>query len=509
MPSARPRLVQEGTPLDQEDVANDGAYHRLDHHMEDAASNNNDRRGSNVLQQPRHDISSAPRSSSLALAAGMPAFRSTGSQLKINQVKTHSNRSHRYVVGQEDEMEIAKDHVGVDPYGHASNSHFNQNQHSDRHRSYYPSKALPHEKQIQDTSAAQLFGPVQTFQPVFHTATSNYAEPDSDKVTHHNRYSEGQIILPPSHSNAPETHSPYNSPMPIVQSHWSPSMAYENSYQNHIPPTATNTASAHLERQRPATSGRHHYRIGASEMEQALDEDDDIIERMYGIEDHSVKPPLIVIDGANLAFAYSEAMAGGSTAATSSLSYYKKQPQIEPNVHGIQVAVSYFQSAGCRVLVVLPTWWLRLKPRGGDAFDSNAKTQTPQLEILQELKAQGVLVTSPPKDDDDAYALTIARREDARARHASQQYQQGPSGFVLSNDMFRDAMARDTTGQLATWLTQGAIVGGVSYPGRISYAFCDMGSMDGYGDPELDVVPNPKHPIVMQIEAAIHQQFFK
>ncbi len=232
-----------------------------------------------------------------------------------------------------------------------------------------------------------------------------------------------------------------------------------------------------------------------------------MIERMYGIEDHSIKPPLVVIDGANVAYAYTEAMAGGG--GTTSLSYHKQSPQIEPDVHGIQVAVSYFQLAGCRVLVVLPTWWLRLKPRAGDVMDGNAKMQTPQLEILQQLKAQGVLVTSPPRDDDDAYALTIARREHVRARQAPQHYQQqGPSGFVLSNDMFRDAMERDATGQLATWLNQGSSNGTELFPGRISYAFCDMGTVDEYGDPELDIVPNPKHPLVRYIETSLqyHQQ---
>ena len=115
---------------------------------------------------------------------------------------------------------------------------------------------------------------------------------------------------------------------------------------------------------------------------------------------------------------------------------------------------------------------------------------TPQLEVLKDLKSQGLLVAAPPKDDDDAYALTIARREDTRAQH------RGGGGFVLSCDMFRDAINRDETTELRDWLTKGSGNG----PGRISFAFCDMGSYDDYGDREMDFVPNPRHPLIHWIE---------
>lgn len=117
--------------------------------------------------------------------------------------------------------------------------------------------------------------------------------------------------------------------------------------------------------------------------------------------------------------------------------------------------------------------------------------ETPHLEVLKDLKSRGLLVAAPPRDDDDAYALTIARREDNRSHNRG-----GGGGFVLSCDMFRDAVNRDAKGDLSEWLTRGSGNG----PGRISFAFCDMGSTDDYGDREMDFVPNPRHPLVAWIE---------
>lgn len=119
---------------------------------------------------------------------------------------------------------------------------------------------------------------------------------------------------------------------------------------------------------------------------------------------------------------------------------------------------------------------------------------TPQLEVLKDLKERGLLVASPPQDDDDAYALTIARREDARS-HAQGE---GGGGFVLSCDLFRDAVNRDMSGNLREWLSKDKVDG--SGQGRISFAFCDMGATDTYGDREMDFVPNPRHPLISWIE---------
>lgn len=212
-----------------------------------------------------------------------------------------------------------------------------------------------------------------------------------------------------------------------------------------------------------------------------------VTERMQGVQDLSIKTPLIVLDGANVAYAYAQ---------TVHATDYQRGRKMEPNVTGIRVAVDYFLQADLRVLVVLPASWFRSKPRPGDSNNnsSNANMMAERLEILHDLQQTGRIVSSPPTDDDDAYALTIAQREVARAAARNGQ---GP-GYVLSNDMFRDAAARDETGQVHDWLTHG--VSSETGPGRISFAFCDMGSRDDYGDLELDIVPNPRHPLVAWIE---------
>jgi hypothetical protein len=224
---------------------------------------------------------------------------------------------------------------------------------------------------------------------------------------------------------------------------------------------------------------------------------------MEGVQDHSVKTPLIVLDGANVAYAYSQ---------TAHAAEYQHQHhngggrgrggggKIEPDATGIRVACDYFLKADMRVMVVLPAPWFRSKPRPGDASHGNASMLTDQLEVLQELQQAGRVLAAPPSDDDDAYALTIARRENVRAAARNGQ---GP-GYVLSNDMFRDAQARDPTGQVRPWLTAGH--NRDTGPGRISFAFCDMGTMNDYGETELDIVPNPRHPLISWIEHQHAQQ---
>jgi len=145
-----------------------------------------------------------------------------------------------------------------------------------------------------------------------------------------------------------------------------------------------------------------------------------------------------------------------------------------------------------------------------------------------------VLCSSPPADDDDAYCIAMARREafrntKYRTNHYSTQHHlreatgDGNSGnggvsslnfvgegaFVLSNDFYRDAMARDSSGDLERWLkgsttvdSNGSRSGNEKSlpPGRISYFFCDLGSMNEYGDHLLDFIPNPRHLLIERIE---------
>jgi hypothetical protein len=219
----------------------------------------------------------------------------------------------------------------------------------------------------------------------------------------------------------------------------------------------------------------------------ACDDDNDyrIIEQMEGVIDQGTKMPLVVLDGANVAYAYASALAGNNN---SSLEAASNKNKLEPDARGIQIATDFFLEAGIRALVVLPQYWFR----------GNNSSLTPQLGILNGLKEKGLIVASPPTDDDDAYALTISRREESRSRKPPRNGE-GP-GFVLSNDLFRDAQERDSpNGILKEWLTEGrnADVG----PGRISYTFGDMGTMNDRGERVLDFVPNPRHPLVVWMES--------
>mmetsp|Transcript_14045 Transcript_14045/g.20985 ORF Transcript_14045/g.20985 Transcript_14045/m.20985 type:complete len:400 (-) Transcript_14045:14-1213(-) len=274
-------------------------------------------------------------------------------------------------------------------------------------------------------------------------------------------------------------------------------------------------------------------------------------ERMEVDEVYLMKLPLVVLDGANVAYAYSQATGGMPKSSLSSSMYGGQgchgKRQIEPNCLGIQIAVSYFINAGCRVQVVIPLYWMRKKPQqyshhmGTDSIQLNSAygtiTQQQQIEILQNLQAQGILCCSPPTDDDDAYCIAIARRIDGKFRETRSQIQSqhvspkddGRSHFsntndltllggayIVSNDLYRDAMARDSSGNLRKWL-EGSKYGGRSHdhgnnlrgklsetvddlPRRISYSFCDLGSIDKYGDVQLDFVPNPRHALIGMIE---------
>ena len=44
-----------------------------------------------------------------------------------------------------------------------------------------------------------------------------------------------------------------------------------------------------------------------------------------------------------------------------------------------------------------------------DSVPDNALMLTDKVQVLSDLKDRGLLVAAPPRDDDDAYAITIAR----------------------------------------------------------------------------------------------------
>mmetsp|Transcript_26075 Transcript_26075/g.38587 ORF Transcript_26075/g.38587 Transcript_26075/m.38587 type:complete len:430 (+) Transcript_26075:102-1391(+) len=237
----------------------------------------------------------------------------------------------------------------------------------------------------------------------------------------------------------------------------------------------------------------------------------DETERMEIDDIHLQRLPLVIMDGANIAYAY--AQANGTTSTSFNTTSSQRSSSIEPDMLGIKIAVSYFLKAGCRVQVVVPQYFMRRKPRDGNNYSANALAPLPQLDILNSLKDQNILCCSPPTDDDDSYCIAIARRIDAKfcARRKGSSLQTHActhwsisndltamgGAFILSNDLFRDAQNRDMTGDLTRWLNgEDDIV----LPKRLSYSFAELGSTNKYGDLQLDFVPNPRHPLVAMIE---------
>eukprot|EP00986_Skeletonema_menzelii_P018826 scaffold26730_cov162-Skeletonema_menzelii.AAC.6 len=238
--------------------------------------------------------------------------------------------------------------------------------------------------------------------------------------------------------------------------------------------------------------------------------------------------PLIVIDGANIAYNYAESLDPSSSLQNSNhnQSRYNKR---QPNPHGIRLAIEYFLSRKCRVQAVVPTSWYRLRPRNKNEGD--AKMVTDEVDELRSLREQGFLVACPPGDDDDAYALALARKEEDRlnkkstitATHYDDDIMMDDDedgglipdsllgGYVLSNDFFHDAVRREeqarkdhqqlyTAGvsslngrrsSLREWLNQN----------RISYSFANVGQMFQGGQVEMEFLPNPRHPLIECIDA--------
>ena len=238
----------------------------------------------------------------------------------------------------------------------------------------------------------------------------------------------------------------------------------------------------------------------SNDYDDPLPYDDRPIEQMEGVIDQSIKMPLVVLDGANVAYAYATAMSGLNSSLgiaaiankNNNNNNNNNREKLEPDARGIQIATEFFIQSGIRVLVVLPQYWFRSNNNNNNNNDNN------KLEILGALKTKGLIVASPPTDDDDAYALTIAQREENRSLKEPRNGD-GP-GFVLSNDLFRDAQQRDPSGgRLKNWLNDGrnTSVG----PGRISYTFGDMGTMNDRGERVLDFVPNPRHSLLVWMES--------
>eukprot|EP00578_Thalassiosira_sp_NH16_P024027 CAMPEP_0181095600 /NCGR_PEP_ID=MMETSP1071-20121207/10598_1 /TAXON_ID=35127 /ORGANISM="Thalassiosira sp., Strain NH16" /LENGTH=455 /DNA_ID=CAMNT_0023177977 /DNA_START=165 /DNA_END=1532 /DNA_ORIENTATION=+ len=231
--------------------------------------------------------------------------------------------------------------------------------------------------------------------------------------------------------------------------------------------------------------------------------------------------PLVVLDAANIAYNYSE-----------TLKPCLQSQRRQPDPRGIRFAIEYFLKQNCRVQAVVPISWYQLKPRPADHYhlknrtrgDSDAKMVTEEVEELRSLRQRGFLVACPPGDDDDAYALALARREDDRVLERCAMEQRADEsmgmddddttkhlpksvlgGYVVSNDMFHDAMRRDERKQhhhqqplnarpisLKSWLKNR----------RISYSFANVGTTSEVdGEIRLDFLPNPRNDLIDAIDA--------
>ncbi|KAG7363164.1 Zc3h12a-like ribonuclease NYN domain containing protein [Nitzschia inconspicua] len=505
--SGRPRLVEEGEPIafakDPDDSAkNTASLVEFVHHPS---------------QMPRNKRSSLGNSgggggSSLQQAAGISIFpkrRSKGGG--VSAVKTETS----FVIGGETESKsnFTSSHQVASPSSSCNAIGGNNPGHAmylePLSANRYPSP--PHWEPSSDLytkeTSTTIVGP-ETWHnhgPSHHhhlaqhyTVSSSHTLPPTNSSHHQNQsfiHQNDHFLDDHDMEGDFEIH---NDRQPPIEQHvhHAPNIYPEAVAVSNISSQASNATSTYAYTARIPTQTQTSYEVGGSnDAIHTPSIDSRPLERMEGVEDLGIKMPLVVLDGANVAHHYAQAMAGLDRSSLS----VGKTCKPEPDAQGIQVATDHFVQAGLRVLVVLPQYWFKAKPRTGDnSLDSNALMETPQLEILNDLKSKGLIVASPPTDDDDAYALTIARREEMRS--LTKRNGEGP-GFVLSNDLFRDAQNRDSTGSLRQWLKHGRhdSVG----PGRISYTFGDMGTMNDRGERILDFIPNPRHPLVIWMDGLL------
>jgi len=157
---------------------------------------------------------------------------------------------------------------------------------------------------------------------------------DDDESLDHHYEGDAMAVSPPRQAHSPP-HKTSPLRMRLVIGGES-----QNQQQHHTQYTHVTHPQHHV------TSHAAHYRQDYYSHE--------TVERMEGVEHHGPKGPLVVMDGANIAYAYADAMSGFH------------QGNTEPDARGIQVAAQYFLSMDVRVLVVIPAPWFRAKPRTGD-----------------------------------------------------------------------------------------------------------------------------------------------
>ncbi|KAG6962145.1 hypothetical protein JG688_00008745, partial [Phytophthora aleatoria] len=94
---------------------------------------------------------------------------------------------------------------------------------------------------------------------------------------------------------------------------------------------------------------------------------------------------------------------------------------------GIELAVSYFQALGHRVVAFIPDYMLQSDEERAEREEQGevltAAKIPDDVALLERLMLKGVLIPTPPQDYDDSYSI---------------QYAGLHNGYVVTNDLFRD-----------------------------------------------------------------------
>ncbi|KAL7557747.1 hypothetical protein ACA910_006221 [Epithemia clementina (nom. ined.)] len=546
----RPRLVEEGKPLineteisnwEEQDPDNYGItnadsrgsrssvsghgppgnepQHHHHHHyrIDDAIST------TNSLEAPQH----APSSSSSTIQPAVPSSLSQAAHglrgIDPNPSRKHSTApklSYRVEIGpshpptssfdHDDDEDIMTIDSGIGHLDHHHHYHQHNNNHvGSRATEHFPHHASPHHGIPQQQQQPQPHHHPHHFQ-ISNPSTSSFPSHPThyviDGMAQHQHLMNNMMVAPASlqqvtHEN--QTYSVMNAmPQPSHLINMQHGLQHQHQHTHVAAPAPPSYNNPSVDRHSvPAATAAavppprsHHFEIGAPAP----------TERMEGVE-LGAMGPLVVIDGANVAYAYADALGAGYDDSYRN----HRSRRLEPNVVGIQVACQYFwqhaATSSVRVLVVLPASYVNAKPRDGKS--TNALMETDQWELLQQLKQDGKLVLAPPTDDDDAYVLTIALREWTRQQQQQQQSKEHPlllGAYCLSNDLFRDALERNP--RVREWLQANNHTTTVGSGGRISFAFVDMGQVDDHGQRILDIVPNPRHELILWMEQQSQEQ---
>lgn len=141
------------------------------------------------------------------------------------------------------------------------------------------------------------------------------------------------------------------------------------------------------------------------------------------------KPPLIVIDGPNVAKCH------GKDKRYSSL--------------GIKICANYYLEKGHDVICFIPQHYVKRKMEAPIQTDSlqfkNFLPAMDNIPLLMDLVDKNLVYFTPPQDYDDSYSIEYARKHD---------------GYVITNDRFRDHIEKqpkDLRSSVQRWIREHCI----------------------------------------------------